>query len=240
VIVDTHCHLLPGVDDGPRNIARSLELARELRDCGVGAVVCTPHYSRQFPVTREAAQAAARSLRSALAAESIPLTLGVAAEVSPTLAVSASLDELEQRSISGYVVVEVLADTPVPFLATVTERLAERALRPVVAHPELARSVERHPEALDDVRAAGGLVQVLAAGVVGYWGERVASFAWELIESGRADLLGSDAHGRRRPAAYFARARKTVGERLGAGVAHNLTEKAPAQLLVGVGADSWA
>jgi protein-tyrosine phosphatase len=149
------------------------------------------------------------------------------------------LDELEQRSIAGHVVVELLPDTPVPFLATVTERLAERGLRPVVAHPELARSVERHPEALDDVRAAGGLVQVLAAGVVGYWGERVASVAWELIESGRADLLGSDAHGQRRPATYFARAMTAVAERFGDSFSRDLTEKGPSQLLDGAGVNSW-
>ena len=48
-MIDTHCHLLPAIDDGPPSTRESLELARQLVDTGVRMVVCTPHFSRRFP-----------------------------------------------------------------------------------------------------------------------------------------------------------------------------------------------
>ncbi len=232
-MIDTHCHLLPGLDDGPRRVRHALELARELTSVGVSSVLCTPHYTRAWPTPHEAALNAHAELRRALDETGIELETTVAAEVGTAFAVTASLEDLAERSVGRYVIVEVYADTPAPFVGTVVDRLAEANLLPVFAHPELARSLERHPEILDDARARGALVQVLAPGIVGFWGPEVGANAWDLLEADRVDLVASDAHGPRRPARHLARAAELIAERLGTAALQDLTERRPAELIAG-------
>jgi protein-tyrosine phosphatase len=237
-MIDTHCHLLPGLDDGPRTIAGSLELARDLRAAGVRSVLCTPHYSRTWPTPHDAALEAHRQLRRALDEAGFELETAVAAEVGTGFAVRASLEELAARRVGRYVVVEVYADTPAAFVRTVVDRFAEGDLRPVFAHPELARSLERNPDVLDDARARGALVQVLAPGLVGFWGRDVAANAWDLLEADRVDLVASDAHGPRRPPRLLAQAAELIARRVGRRAVEDLTERRPAELIAGLGAVS--
>jgi protein-tyrosine phosphatase len=232
-MVDTHCHLLPGLDDGPRSTAASLELARELWSIGVRSVLCTPHYTRQWAPTHPRALEAHAALRLALDEAGLELDTTVAAEIGTVFAVTEPIEELVERKIGRYVVVEVFSDTPAQFLETVVDRLEAVELRPVFAHPELARFVDRNPEAIDDARARGALVQVLAPGIVGFWGPEVAASAWDLLDADRVDLVASDAHGRRRPARHLGQAAEEIEKRFGSDARAELTERRPAELIAG-------
>lgn len=230
-MVDTHCHLLPGLDDGPRTTGAALDLARELTQIGVRSVLCTPHFSRQWPTPHDAAVAKHEELRSALAEAGIELETYVAAEVGTAFSVTAPLPDLRRRRVGRYVVVEVLADTGATLIETVVDRLAEIELLPIFAHPELARSLERRPEVLDAARARGALVQVLAPGLVGFWGSDVGANAWDLLDADRVDLVASDAHGPRRPPEYLAAAAQRIERHFGAEARLELTERRPAELI---------
>lgn len=111
------------------------------------------------------------------------------------------------------------------------ERLSGLGHRVVLAHPERCASVAMHPRLLDDARADGGLVQIVASSLTGRRGREVASAAWRLLEAGRADLLASDAHRARPEGPHLARAVSLVVNRLGPEIVRELTESAPARLL---------
>jgi protein-tyrosine phosphatase len=233
-VIDTHCHLLPGLDDGPRTLDDAEALARELVAQGVRTVLCTPHYSRRYPTDRLAAERAASLLRTRLHERGIALELRVAAELSDAMAVSAPLAEVQTRSIERrHVIVEVTSSTPAAFLNTVVSHLRRIDLAPVLAHPERSTIVQRDPSVLDAPRAAGALVQVVAPSVVGRWGAEIEASVWQLLSSGRADLLGSDAHGtvRRRP--HLARAGELVAQRLGHDLRDRLLLYGPRELIGG-------
>jgi protein-tyrosine phosphatase len=233
-MIDTHCHLLPGVDDGPATQAEALDLARVLERDGVSFVVCTPHYSRHHPTDHGLAHDRLRALVAAMASAGVSLEAGVAAEVSPEYAVAAPLDALAARSIAGrFVVVEVLPATPATFFAAVEARLAEAGLHPIFAHPERCEAVQRRPSCLDGNRRTGSLVQVVAPSLLGRWGKAAAAAAWRLVDSGCADLLASDAHGATRRQAHLREAVALVAQRLGATVAADLSERNPAVVLAG-------
>lgn len=233
-MIDTHCHLLPGLDDGPRTETESLQLAQRIVADGVTHVLCTPHFARMFPTRHEDAVAAFERLRAQLAENSIPLGLDLAAEVGPAAAVTEPIAELERRSIVGrFVLVEILHDTPFPTLETCIDRLQEVGLTPIFAHPERSGDVARHPGTLDPIRARGALVQIVAPSLLGRWGRVVEETAWGLVESGRADLLGSDAHGVRRRRPHLREAADRVAARFGYQAAHELTDRGPASVLRG-------
>jgi protein-tyrosine phosphatase len=234
-MIDTHCHLLPALDDGPATQAESLDLARDLSQDGVSFVLCTPHYSDRHPTEHRLALERRGALADAVSSAGLALELGVGAEVSPGFAVSALVGELATRSVGGrFVVVEVQPDTPASFFSVVETRLAAVSLHPIFAHPERCRAVQERPSLLDPGRRNGSLVQVVAPSLVGRWGRAAGATVWRLVDSGRADLLASDAHGRARRRSHLREAANLVAQRLGDSVSALLTLRNPASVLEGV------
>lgn len=234
-LVDTHCHLLPGLDDGPLDERDALELARRLTADGVTRVVCTPHYSRRYPTDHAEAGRRLERMRELVGGAGMPLALELAAEVDPVNALVSDLDELAVRAIAGrFVLVEVLPDTPAPFLESALARLSERGLVPLFAHPERSRAVQRDPALLIDARQDGALVQIVAPSLIGRWGGAVEDTAWRLLDAGAVDLLASDAHGPRRRGVHLREAAAAVTQRLGPEAAPRLTVTAPTLVLEGI------
>ena len=235
-MIDTHCHLLHSLDDGPKDARDSVELARQLATAGVRTVVCTPHFSRRFRTELRPALLRIAELERLLLEAPIGLSLSLAAEVSPAYAVSQPMDELLPRSIDGrFLLVELEPDTPAAFLETAVDRLAEERLSPVFAHPERCRSVREQPRLLEEARAAGALVQVVAPSLTGRWGKDVGVAGWKLLDAGVVDLLGSDAHRPSAEATHLEVASGLIVERYGGEVLVDLTERAPSRL-VGIAA----
>jgi protein-tyrosine phosphatase len=194
-VIDTHCHLLPGLDDGPRSELEAVRMARQLVRFGVKQVVCTPHYSRRYPTSMVAAAGRRIELIRALSALGIELETHLGAEVHPELVLTAPDDELLGRALpGGFLLVELIASTPARFVSAALERLGVLELLPVFAHPERCHAVQRRPELLDEPRAAGALVQIVAPSLLMGRDRSVTNAAWNLLDAGRADLLATDAH----------------------------------------------
>jgi protein-tyrosine phosphatase len=231
-VIDTHCHLLPGLDDGPQTVDGSLALARSLVADGVSLVLCTPHYSRMFPTRQTDSADRLVTLRQALTETSLALEVELAAEIGPAYAVSSPLTELQKRAIGGrYLLVEVLPDSPGGLFDAVHDRLEEVGLVPIFAHPERCRAVQRHPTLIEDARRRGALVQIVAPSLIRRWGRGVASAAWGLLGAGWVDLLGSDAHGARRRGVHLAEAVELIRGRFGPELAEDLVQRNPARVL---------
>jgi protein-tyrosine phosphatase len=233
-VIDTHCHLLPGLDDGPRSPSRALALARALAADGVTHVVCTPHFSRRYPTRVDAALDALATLQDSLATGGIRLGLSLGAEVSSTFAAVGELEDLRARTIARrFVLVELERDVAETVFDALLARLAEARLVPVLGHPERCAFVQRNPATLDPAIAAGALVQVVAPSVVAGPESRSAAAAWRLLDSGRVDLLASDAHDTERRPPKLAAAVHALARRYGDDVGRQLSETAPAALLAG-------
>lgn len=231
-MIDSHCHLLPGLDDGPRTLSDSLALARQLFQAGVHTVICTPHYSRRFPTDHESASRRLVELREALAATDIALELHLAAEIASATALEAAPEELARRELGGKrLLVELEPDTPAGFVGLSLRRLDELGLRPVFAHPERCRAVRLAPRILKAARAGGARVQVVASSLVGRWGAETASAAWQMLEGGQVDILASDSHHARPGGLHIATALELVAARLGQETVHVLTEEGPSELI---------
>lgn len=231
-MIDTHCHLLPGLDDGPSDLAGSRELALQLARQGISEVVCTPHLSRRYPVERAQATTALQALTADLDQEGIVLRLHLAAEVTPERVMQDGVARLQFRAIAGrFLLVEVIQPTPIATLELVQATLARYRLTPVFGHPERCRAVQRQPEALRALRDGGALVQIVAPSLLGRWGQEASTTAWKLIDQGLVDLLASDAHGflRRRP--HLREAADLVARRFGDDARAALTERTPRRLL---------
>jgi protein-tyrosine phosphatase len=232
-LIDTHCHLLWRIDDGPRTAMESVDLARTLVSQGVQAVLCTPHYSPRFPTGVEAARSRFDELRRDLDELEIELRTALAAEIHFVLALSVPVDELRARSAGGFVLVELDPEASADIPTRVAERVAGSGLVPIFAHPERSAAVRDDPAALDEARRGGALVQVVASSLAARRGAAAADGAWALLDAGRADLLASDAHGARGTASRLRQILDQTAERYGAHAVDELTARNPAKVFGG-------
>jgi protein-tyrosine phosphatase len=231
-VIDTHCHLLAGVDDGPRTDAEALRLARKLVAEGVTTVLCTPHFSDQFPTPAVVAEERHERLRNELGLVGIELETSLAAELSVSRALETAPDRLESRAFGGgRHLLELVRDTPLGAAHDVCARLGAVGLVPVLAHPERCAAVQADPGLLDDAKAAGALVQVVAPSLSGRMGNDVWASAWHLVESGLADLVASDAHRVSANSPQLAAVGDLIESRCGRERRIELTELAPGRLL---------
>jgi protein-tyrosine phosphatase len=195
--VELHFHLLPGVDDGPDDLATALDLAREAVADGTGLVVCTPH-AHMIDVAELPDRV--RRLRAALAAAGVDLEIRAGAELSWDHVARYDDRMLEAVAQGPPGRRWVLLEAPLPGTGDLDDfegaarELRERGYGLLVGHPERSTAMMADPRAVDRLIEAGDRVQVNASSLVGYHGSTARAAGIEIVCSGRADVLASDAH----------------------------------------------
>lgn len=199
-MLDLHCHILPGVDDGPDAIEQSLALARAAAADGVHTIVATPHLRADHPtvVPSELAGRCAE-LGSRFAREGIPVRLVPGGEVDLVWAHEAEADDLRLVTY-GQRGTDLLLETPYGPLPPTFERLVAalvaQGLRVLLAHPERNPTFQRHPDRLEALVGDAVLVQLTAASLVQDPARsRSSRLARVLLDIGCAHVIASDAHG---------------------------------------------
>ena len=240
-MIDLHCHLLPGIDDGPATLEDALELARALVADGVRHVVATPHvFPGRNDNKRSSISAEHARFVQALGAFSIPLTLSFAGEVRLTPEVLEWLAEDELPFLAGdaahagkapKVLLLEMPDGQVPMGADrFCDHLLRQGITPLIAHPERNRGVVERLDRIRPFIEAGCKVQVTAASLLGEFGSRAERTALALLDAGWVHVVASDAHNltARRP--RLQGARNWLTQRHGEAVARQLTLAGPAEL----------
>ncbi|MGZ8693696.1 MAG: tyrosine-protein phosphatase, partial [Gaiellaceae bacterium] len=196
-MIDLHSHILPGLDDGARDLEGALEIARAAVADGISVIAATPHVREDYPTTADAMENGVRQLRAALAHEGIELDVLPGGEVSIEQLDRLSPDELRRFGLAGnpsYLLVETPYSVwPLPFVDIVS-RLRRIGMIAVIAHPERNVSVHKDSEKVAELVRAGALIQVTAASLDGRLGSRTRACARRLIEADLVDMVGSDAH----------------------------------------------
>jgi protein-tyrosine phosphatase len=231
-VIDTHCHLLPGIDDGARTVGDAVAMARQLVQSGVVTVVCTPHLSTEFQASTGRVERELDRLRLALTDLSIELDLQLATEFSTTRVRNATQSELARRAVGGrFVLFELVPRTAHRESIAALEAVQSAGLDAIVAHPERSVEVQRDPALVDDLRERGALIQVVGPSLVGRAPSTVWKSAWGLLESGRADLVGSDAHRPNAPSLRLDLLADLIAQRCDRSTAERLFVDAPGRLL---------
>jgi protein-tyrosine phosphatase len=199
-MIDTHCHLLPGIDDGARNIEQSLQMARTAVDEGIAYSVMTPHiHPGRYENTRSVICAAADKFQLALKSAGIPLNIGVAAEVrlSPEVLGLVERDEIPfLGELDGYRI--MLLEFPhshiPPGAAKLVESLFASKIRPIIAHPERNKAVIRDLRKLRPFVDMGCILQLTASAVAGGFGAGPHECANKILRMDALKILATDAH----------------------------------------------
>jgi protein-tyrosine phosphatase len=194
-VIDLHCHLLPGIDDGPRDMTTAIAMARLHVAAGVRTVAATPHVSWDMPTPLATIEIGLAELREALSQERIPLEVLPGAEIDVHQAEALSDDALRALALggSGWLLLEAPLQQRVE-LEPVARALLRRGHRIVLAHPERSPLLQRDPAALRRLTREGVLTQLTASSFVGGFGRTVQRYAEQLLEDGLVHTVASDAH----------------------------------------------
>ena len=191
-MIDLHCHILPGVDDGALDLRDSAGLARQAAADGIGAICATPHIRHDHDVRIEEVEDRVEVLNRHLRGEEIPVEVLPGGEVAETAVEGLDEDELARVALGrGHWI--LLEPAPGPLgdsLLRCVAHLAKRGRRTLIAHPERHLSEDMF-ERLAALVEAGALVQATADF---FLREQMAKGMLALAEAGLVHVLSSDAH----------------------------------------------
>jgi protein-tyrosine phosphatase len=191
-VIDLHCHLLPGVDDGSRTVEQSVRVLTTMRESGVTAVCLTPHHtighlSRGLPPGHDAA------FYALSAAAPVEVTLHRGVELMLDRAVTPDLAEHPEIRLAGtrYVLVEFSRLTALSSIANALHQIGQLGMVPLLAHPE--RYAACTIDSARHWKSLGAVLQVDATTVLTARGR--GRRARELLAEGLADIIAADNHG---------------------------------------------
>lgn len=236
-MLDLHCHILPGIDDGPLRMEQSIEMATAAFRDGTRTIAATPH--NRDVVERSSiacARALAAELNKELRARSIPLDIVLGMEN------HLALDTLEQVDAGAALAIEgtrcILIELPFEFFPYYTRDTIRglfcRGLLPLIVHPERNWSIQRDPQLLGALVKDGAATQITAGSLTGGNGPDVQHTAEELLRLGLAHVIASDGHaaaGARAP--LLSRGVAAAAAIVGDSAARRMVDSVPRALLEG-------
>jgi protein-tyrosine phosphatase len=236
-MVDIHCHILPGIDDGAQDMEASLAMARRAVEDGIDTIVATPHWPyEQEPTPAAHVLALTAELQAELEQAQIPLRLVAGHECVITPELPDALASGEALAFGGRVRYTLL-ETPyhhLPFyLRDIIFQVQSRGFAAIIAHPERNPIIQNDPGQLAEYVRSGCLVQVTAGSLCGQWGSASKKTGLALFRRGLAHLIASDAHSANSRPPVLTEARQIVAEALGEEVARKACEDLPRRIVDG-------
>ena len=233
-MIDTHVHILPGVDDGPQTLQEALLLAFALVQENVYTAIATPHYNDEFP-QRSVAEIQERvyALQQELHRSNIPLKLFVGHEalIKPGLIEDIQAGRLATLNSSRYLLLELWNSTWLPDTANVIFELRANGIVPIIAHPERYWTIQQDPKRLVGLLEQGALAQLTAGSVLGIQGPTVQRCAETLLKKGFISCIASDAHDLKRRPPNVLKSLQCVKKLLSQEQIHRMTELQPEIIL---------
>ncbi len=196
-MIDLHSHILPGVDDGSKNLEESLNILRQLEKLGFTEVFLTPHYIEESKYTSTKAKnlPVFKKLQNAAKKEKINIGLNLANEVFvsvnlPKLAKTNKIATINKK----YVLFELPLHGEINNLLDIVHEIKIAGFIPILAHPERYDFVKKDPKVINEFRENGVLIQCNYGSIIGKYGKHAKKTLKYLLEQRLVDIMSSDVH----------------------------------------------
>lgn len=197
ILVDLHCHILPGIDDGAHDLADSLIMAEAAVADGIHTIVATPHYQKQiYENNKQLILTKVEELNNAIKTAGIDIEILPGQEPRIDGDLVANLDEGEVITLanSPYLFVEFPSSHVPRYTEQLFYGLRLKGFIPIIVHPERNQELIENPEILYQFVEKGALTQVTAASITGDFGKKIKQFSKQLMECNLTHFIASDAH----------------------------------------------
>jgi protein-tyrosine phosphatase len=233
-MIDLHCHMLPGIDDGAPDLETALAMARMAVADGIRVVACTPHiYPGVYENKGDDIRQAIKSLQERLdeAGIGLKLTCGADAHLAPEL--PAKLRSGDAPTLGGgrYFLLEPPHHVAPPRFADFVFNVMASGFVPVVTHPERLTWIDAHYDTFCALVDQGAWMQITSGSLTGRFGDNARYWGERMLDEGRVHILATDAHGIRRRAPLLAEGRDAAVKFVGSEQADHLVGTRPLGIL---------
>jgi protein-tyrosine phosphatase len=197
-LIDLHCHILPGLDDGSRNLEESLAMARLAAGDGIRTIVASPHTLNGVYLNRASeVRAGVSRLQEEMKENEIKVKVCEGADIHLCPRILDYIKRGEAGTINGkgkYILLELPSQTVPPGTREEIFSLKLGGITPIITHPERHPGLHADPALLQEIVRAGALCQITAMSITGEFGEPVKRFSEMLLTRRLAHVIASDAH----------------------------------------------
>ncbi|MDR0889424.1 MAG: hypothetical protein LBM28_02110 [Oscillospiraceae bacterium] len=199
-MVDLHCHIIPGIDDGAQSAGMACRMAEKALRSGVDTIVATPHCNLSATIGNYRGRRyteAFEMFRALLRQRGIPIKILPGAEIyarSSNLKWLLQQDKLITLNRSRYLLTEFSFNSSGAHIQSLLRIIAKHGLTPVIAHPERYEAVQRSPQLVANWFSQGCIIQLNKGSLLGLLGNSPQLTALHLLEHGLAHVIASDAH----------------------------------------------
>ncbi|MEY2194033.1 tyrosine-protein phosphatase [Neobacillus sp. BF23-41] len=195
-MIDVHCHILPGIDDGAKSIEDSLLMAREAEREGIHTIIATPHLNSQYDNRKQLILTKVGELNQALQKASIDVTIlpGQEPRIYGEILEDIKNNEIQTLNDSQYIFIEFPSNHVPRYTEKLLFDLQVQGLTPIIVHPERNSELIERPEVLYQLVEKGALTQVTASSLCGYFGKKIKNYSIQLVEANLTHFIASDAH----------------------------------------------
>ena len=236
-MIDLHCHLLPGVDDGAANDADSIVLFKQAIADGITHMVLTPHvHPGRYENNKTNLQAPFARLQALLAEQNLDINIAVAGEVRLSAEVLSMFATKNLPFIGKYrgkdvMLLEFPHDGIPPGSDKLVDWLMQRDILPIIAHPERNKAIMRDINKVGPFLERGCLFQLTAMSVTGKFGEKAHEIAHQFLSNGWTTIIASDAHNIKHRPPMLSEAYECIETQYSADLAKQLFIDTPSEII---------
>ena len=196
-MIDIHSHILPGIDDGSKDMEMSIKMLRMAEAKGTKIIVATPHYIRGIYENHyDEVAILHEELKQASKDAGINIEILLGQEIMLDKHSLKLCKEQKLRGINGtsYMLIEFPMDKLPKDALDLIYELRLLGIKPIMAHPERYQYMYEVPTTINDFVDEGCFFQINCGSLQGLFGKKVQSYAKLLVQQGLANFIASDAH----------------------------------------------
>jgi protein-tyrosine phosphatase len=196
-MIDLHCHILPNVDDGAKDLAESVEMAKQAVRQGIKTIIATPHHrNEKYENHGQTIFRQVEEFNRVLESENLDLKVlpGQETRIFGEIVEGLVSGEILPLNQGKYVFVELPSGHVPRYTGQLLFDIQLKGFVPVIVHPERNQEIVENPEVLYQLVKKGALTQVTASSISGHFGKSIKKFSLQLIEANLTHFVASDAH----------------------------------------------
>lgn len=196
-MIDIHSHIIPNVDDGARSVEETFNILKEAQGAGFTDVILTSHFLLNYYETN--AQELIfwkEKLQEVLKKQGTKINLHSGMEIYITNQMEELLENKKILTLanSGYMLIELPLATNVKYFDYVVYYLEAKGIKPIIAHPERYKCVQKDPDIVEEYIEKGCLIQCNYGSIVNLYGREAEKTIKTLLKKNQVHFLGSDVH----------------------------------------------
>lgn len=197
-MIDLHCHIIPGVDDGSLDMQESMAMAKKAVEAGITHIFATPHHlNEKYVNVKSDIMDRVVRLNESYQQENIPLTIHPGQEIRIHRDIFTSLEKEEILTLDDngmYLLLELPSWKVPSYTQEVIYELLLKGITPIIVHPERNKGLIENHKLLFELVQEGALTQLTSGSIIGLFGKNVQSFSKKIIEHNLAHFVATDAH----------------------------------------------